>query len=53
MTAYSAKQTAKALRLLLRLGASLPAKPTTTRTNPRNPLRFAFLNFELPTQTKG
>ena len=42
-TAYNAKQTAKALRLLLRLTALLPAKPTTTRTNPRNPLRFALL----------
>lgn len=51
MTAYNAKQTAKALRLLLRLAASLLMRPTTTRTNPRNPLRFAFLNFELPTET--
>jgi len=39
------------LRLLLRLAASLLMRPTTTRTNPRNPLRFAFLNFELVTET--
>nr|DAX30487.1 MAG TPA: hypothetical protein [Caudoviricetes sp.] len=39
-TAYNAKQTAKALRLLLRLPASLPMRPTTTRQASHNPLRF-------------